>query len=76
MGSTAVLAVWLWAAAVCGYTAWRSLAGKGFRAGGPLTGRPRYTYKPGPAARYTIFAISLAGLIYALFRLAGMSKPS
>ena len=76
MGSIEIPAAWLWGAAVCAYTAWRSLSGKGFRAGGPLTGHPRYTYKPGPVARYSIFAVTLAGMIYSLFRFAGALKSS
>jgi hypothetical protein len=76
MGSKEVMAAWLWSAAVCAYTAWRSLSGKGFRAGGPLTGRPRFTYKPGSVARYAILAVCLAGLIYSLFRFAGMLKSN
>jgi len=71
MGSMAIPALWLYGAAVCAYTAWRSLSGRGFRTGGSMTGRPTYTYKPGPVARYTIFGVSLVGLIYSLFRFVG-----
>ena len=66
--------VYLWGAAVCASTAGRSLSGRGFPAGGPLTGRPRYTYNPGPVARYTIVAVSSAGLIYFLFRFVAVLK--
>ena len=76
MASKEIVAVYLWGAWVCAYTAWYGILSKKFWAGGPFTGRAKFWYTPGPILRYTTFAVGIAGFIYTIARLIGMLKSN